>query len=351
MNITLGELAEELGARLEGDPDIVINGVADIASSRQGHITFAESNRYFSMLKNCKASAVILPEDAPSCEKATLRVKKPRIAFVKLLQRCHPPAEQKPGIHKSSIISESASISEKATIGPLVTIDDGATVEDFAVISAGSYIGRDAKIGANTFIHPNVSVLNSVNIGKRCIIHANSVLGSDGYGFVTADGIHHKIPQVGIVEVGDDVEIGSCVTVDRATFGITRLGNGTKIDNLVHIAHNVVIGEHCLIVAQVGISGSVHIGDRVTLAGQVGVVGHLTIGSGSIIAARAVVTGDLPENSYVSGFPAKPHKEEIKIKAAMRKLPKLLKMIQQNKCADAGVKSVLDGSNDNGDEE
>lgn len=351
MKISLGDLAQKLGATLKGNTDTIVTGVADIASAREGQITFAENTRYISLLKKCNASAVIVPQDAGEIAMSALYVDNPRVAFAKVLEMCHPPQQYKSGIHPSAVIEDGAKISSEAYIGPCVVVGRNASVEAGAIIQAGVFIGVDSHVGRNSILHPNVSVMHDVNIGQSCVIHSGTVLGSDGYGFVSVQGVHHKIPQVGTVEIDDNVEIGSNVTVDRATIGATRIGKGTKIDNLVHIAHNVVIGENCLIIAQVGISGSVTLGNNVILAGQVGVVGHLTIGSNSTVAARAVVTGNLPADSMVSGFPAKPHKEEMKIKAALRRLPRLLKFVQLRKCvADDGLPVVEDAS-ENGEDE
>jgi UDP-3-O-[3-hydroxymyristoyl] glucosamine N-acyltransferase len=200
-------------------------------------------------------------------------------------------------------------------------------IGDNCIIYPGTFIGANVVIGEATTINANCSIQYDSLLGSNVIIHSGTVIGSDGYGFTQIEGRHHKMLQIGNVCIGDDVEIGANVTIDRAAIGSTVIGEGCKIDNLVHIAHNVKLGPHSLVIAQVGISGSVETGHHVTLAGQAGVVGHIKIGSGSVIAARSVVTGDLPEDSFVMGFPAKPHKEEKKIKAALRKLPELVKSV------------------------
>jgi UDP-3-O-[3-hydroxymyristoyl] glucosamine N-acyltransferase len=213
-------------------------------------------------------------------------------------------------------------------IGPGVFIGNDCVIGDGVTIYPNTFIGSGTVIGDGCLIYSNCSIYHGTTIGKGTILHSGCVIGSDGYGYILHDGIHYKILQVGNVVIGENVEIGANVTIDRGAIGSTIVGDGTKIDNLVHIAHNVKIGSNTLIVAQVGVAGSSEVGDYVTLAGQVGVVGHVKIGSGTTVAARSVVTGDIPENSFVMGFPAKPHKEEKKIKAALRKLPELLKTIK-----------------------
>jgi UDP-3-O-[3-hydroxymyristoyl] glucosamine N-acyltransferase len=210
-------------------------------------------------------------------------------------------------------------------------VEDGVTIGDEAVIYAGSFVGQGSKIGAGTLIYPNVSIREYVTVGNRAVIHSGTVIGSDGFGFATIDGLHHKIPQIGTVEVGDDVEIGANVTIDRARFEKTIIGKGTKIDNLVQIAHNVIIGENSIIVAQVGISGSTTIGKNVILAGQAGVVGHISIGDNAVVMAQAGVSKSVPEKTMVWGYPAKPAKVAKRVNACVQNLPKLFETITQLK--------------------
>jgi UDP-3-O-[3-hydroxymyristoyl] glucosamine N-acyltransferase len=209
-----------------------------------------------------------------------------------------------------------------------VTVERGAVVEAGAIIYSGCFIGANARVGSGSLLYPNVVLREDTQVGARCIIHAGAVLGADGYGFATIEGRQRKIPQIGRVVVEDDVEIGANVTIDRATVGETRVGAGTKIDNLVHIAHNVQIGRDCLIVAQVGISGSTKVGDRVTLAGQVGIVGHLTIGDGAVVAAQSGVMNDVEPGAVLFGSPARPHREAMKLQAIFGKLPEIYEAIR-----------------------
>jgi UDP-3-O-[3-hydroxymyristoyl] glucosamine N-acyltransferase len=211
----------------------------------------------------------------------------------------------------------------------MAVVDDGAVIKAGARIDAQAYIGRNAFVGENSHLNPGVRLLHNCKIGANCIIHANAVIGSDGFGFTPEKGVHVKVPQVGNVVIEDNVEIGACVTIDRATMETTKIGEGTKLDNMIHIAHNVEIGKKCIIVAQVGLSGSTILEDYVTLAGQVGTTGHLRIGKGTTVAARGVVTGNVEPNSFVSGFPLKPHSEERKIMVAQRQLPDLIKKVRE----------------------
>ena len=220
-------------------------------------------------------------------------------------------------------------IGENVTIMPFAFIDDNAKIESGAVIYPHAYIGQYAEIGENTVVYSSATVREYCKVGKRCVIHSSAVIGSDGFGFTTKDGVHTKVPQVGNVLVEDDVEIGAHVGIDRAAMGSTVIGHGTKIDNLVHIGHNCKIGANCLIVALTGISGSTIVGDNVTFGGQTGTVGHITIGGNSVYAGRSGITNNMPENSFCAGFPAQPHAEWLRMKAAEKKLPELVKKIHK----------------------
>jgi UDP-3-O-[3-hydroxymyristoyl] glucosamine N-acyltransferase len=222
-------------------------------------------------------------------------------------------------------------LGKDVAIGPYVVVEDNVSIGDKSIIYAGCFIGHHTRIGRDTFIYPHVSIRERISIGNRVIIHCGTVIGSDGFGFATIKGLHHKIPQIGTVQIGDDVEIGANVTIDRARFDKTVIGNGTKIDNLVQIAHNVIIGENSIIVAQAGISGSTTIGKGVTLAGQAGLVGHITIGDGAVVAAQAGVTKSVPPNVTVSGYPARQHDAAKKVNACVQNLPKLYAKVEELK--------------------
>lgn len=338
MNITLKHLAALIDAPFEGDGQTEIRGVAGFFDAKPGDLTFATRAKHFLGISACRAAAVIVPErPAPPLPPETLnglnliRADNPTLAFARVLELFHPPIiDIEPGIDPGAQILPGARIGRQAAIGPFTFIGRDAVIGEGAIVGPHCTLGTGVLIGAWTRLHAGVHIYHDCVIGARCIVHSGTVIGSDGYGFTPdGDGHHHKIQQIGHVVIGEDVEIGANVTIDRGAIGPTVIGAGTKIDNLVHIAHNVRIGQHSLIVAQVGISGSVKTGHHVTLAGQVGIVGHVSIGSNVIVAARSVVTGDLPDGAFVMGFPAKPAKEEKKILVALRKLPELIRTINR----------------------
>jgi UDP-3-O-[3-hydroxymyristoyl] glucosamine N-acyltransferase (EC 2.3.1.-) len=247
------------------------------------------------------------------------------------------------GIHKTAIIAKSVKLGKGVAVGPFCVIEEGAQIGDRSVIYASCYIGYKTKIGKDCLIYPKISIRDKITIGDRVIIHGGTVIGSDGFGFATVKGLHHKIPQIGTVVIEDDVEIGANVTIDRARFDKTIIGRGTKIDNLVQIAHNVVVGENSIIVAQAGISGSTVIGNNVTLAGQAGLVGHITIGDGAIVAAQAGVTKSVPPNTMVSGYPAREHESARKVIACVQRLPELVETIRDLKKRIEELENKLKG--------
>ncbi len=331
--VSLRELSEYLSENYYGDGETLIKGVAGINEAVKGDITFAVKPKYIKSLSISKASAVII---SPEVKVEDVRVpfivsKNPYYAFARLLEFFFPQRAVEGGLHSGAYMADNVNIGKNVKIYPGVFIDKNAVIGDNCVVYPGCFIGENAVVGFNSWLYSNVTLRENCFVGSDCIIHSGAVIGADGYGFVKHAGEYYKIPQVGNVVIEDRVEIGANVTCDRATIGSTRIGSGTKIDNLVHIAHNVQVGKNVLIVAQVGISGSVDIGDNVTIAGQSGIVGHISIGAGSIIAARSVVTNDIKPGAFVSGFPAKPHTEEMKIKAATRKLPGLVKEINEIK--------------------
>ena len=331
-NITLKELARLTGGRVVGNEDLVLSGIAPINKAQAGELTFLSgAKNYAAHLESIKAthaSAVIAPEDAPELSLPSLRLKNSYMGFVAALKFFYPDEQPSYFVHPTAFVSEDADVAADAVVGPMAVVEAGAVIESGAHIGSQAYVGKNCRVGANTLLHPGVRLLANCIVGKNCIVHANAVIGSDGFGFTLDNGVHVKVPQVGNVVIEDNVEIGACVTIDRATMETTLIGEGSKIDNMVHIAHNVQIGKKCVIVAQVGISGSTILEDYVTLAGQVGTVGHVRVGKGTTVAARGVVTGDVEPGSFVSGFPIKPHSEERKILAAMRKLPELLKKVR-----------------------
>lgn len=332
MQKTLKEIAKIIDGEIVGDSDILITGVSGIKEAREGDITFLANPKYLPFIEKTQASAIVTSRDIKNASKAIIRTQDPSFAFTKILSSFAPCEATHPkGIHPTAILGKDVKLGRNTAVGPYSVIEDNVSIGDDTVIYANSYIGHNTEIGNDTLIYPNVSVRERVYIGNRVIIHSGTVIGSDGFGFATINGKHHKIPQIGTVVIEDDVEIGANVTIDRARFDKTLIGKGTKIDNLVQIAHNVVIGENSIIVAQAGISGSTTIGKNVTLAGQSGLVGHITVGDGATVAAQGGVTKSVPPNTLVSGYPAKPHEIAKRVNACVQNLPRLYNTIAELK--------------------
>ncbi len=328
MQKTLAEIAAIVHGDVVGDPRTVVTGVSSLKEAQEGDLTFLANLRYVSLLEKTAASAVITPRDVMRASKPIIRTDHPSLAFAQAMEALLPPTTKHPqGIHPTAIVSPRARVGHEVAIGAYAVIEDDATIGEGAVLYAGVYVGHGTRIGAGTLLYPHVMIREGVTIGQQCIIHSGTVIGSDGFGFETVDGVHHKISQTGTVLIEDDVEIGANCTIDRARFGVTRIGRGTKMDNLVHIAHNVTVGPHSLLVAQVGISGSTTLGHHVTLAGQVGVVGHITIGDHAAAGAQSGVTKSIPAGEAWWGFPARRMDEAKKAYACMHLLPKLFKRV------------------------
>ena len=323
----LKEIADQVKGKIAGDPDVEITGVNGIREAQPGQITFLANPRYQPDLKETCASAVVVSKLLKDLSIPMIVVENPYYAFAQIVKFFHAPPYQPLGVSRQAVIGSKVVMGRDVSIHPLAVIGNRARIGDRATIYPGSYLGEEVEIGDDTLIYPNVTIRERVRIGKRVIIHSGTVIGSDGFGFATHQGRHEKIPQIGTVIIEDDVEIGSNVSVDRATLGKTVIKRGTKIDNLVQIAHNVVIGEDCLLVAQVGISGSTEIGHHVTLAGQVGLVGHIRIGDHVIVGAKSGVSNDLQSRSVVSGIPVMDHKNWLKTQAVLPHLPELRKRI------------------------
>jgi len=329
MKRTLKEIAAIVDGEIVGNGDIVVTGVCGIKEAKEGDITFVANSRYLSLMNETRASAIITSKDVKKAPKPIIRTEDPSIAFAKMVSLMAPNEVKKPkGIHPTAVIGEKVKIGRNVAIQAYAVIEDNVEIKDNTILCAGVFVGHHTKIGKDCMVYPYVIIRERVSIGNRVIIHSGTVIGSDGFGFSTVKGVHHRIPQIGSVIIEDDVEIGANVTIDRARFDKTLIKKGTKIDNLVQIAHNVVIGEHSIIVAQSGISGSTTVGNNVTLAGQAGIIGHVSIGDNVIIAARAGVTKSIPSNACVSGFPAKPHSIAKRINACVQNLPDLHKRIK-----------------------
>jgi UDP-3-O-[3-hydroxymyristoyl] glucosamine N-acyltransferase len=327
MKKRLKELADWVDGTVVGDGETEISGVAAIEEAQAGEIAFIATPKYLLKLRETNASAVIVSKEVTQADKPLLCVDHPHLAFVKILTLFFQKPYQPKGIDSNAWISPTAKLGRDLTLYPFVYIGDRCSIGDRVTLYPGVYVGEDAAIGEDSILYPNVSVYPGAVVGKRVILHSGVVIGSDGFGYVKEGKKNVKIPQVGRVEIEDDVELGANTTVDRAALGKTIIRRGTKIDNLVQVAHSVVIGEDSILCAQAGISGSTKIGSNVTLAGQVGVVDHVEIGDNVIVGAQAGVTHNLPGNQAYVGSPALPHREFLRSNAVFPKLPEMRKML------------------------
>ncbi|HXF74984.1 MAG TPA: UDP-3-O-(3-hydroxymyristoyl)glucosamine N-acyltransferase [Methylomirabilota bacterium] len=343
---TLSELADHVGGKVIGDGSVVIHRVASIDEARAGDITFLSHPRYQCFLPTCGASAVIVAPGAAARSTAPrslnfLESSDPYLAFAKVLQLFAPAPEFAGGVSPQATVDESAQIGERVTIFAHAFVGARARVGSGSVLYPGVFIGEGAQVGADCMLHPNVVVREGCRLGDRVILHAGVVIGSDGFGYAGSGRDRVKIPQMGIVVVEDDVEIGANTTVDRATLGRTVIGRGVKIDNLVQIAHNTVIGEHTVIAAQAGIAGSSRVGRNVTLAGQVGVVNHVQIGDGAVVGPQSGIAQSVPAGATVSsGLAAAPHQDWLKVMVLLPQLPKLWNRVR---ALERGVAKFLHG--------
>ncbi len=328
MRKSLREIADAVGGELSGNGDLEIAGVTNIDDAGPTDITFAVPP-HLDKAAQSKAGAVIIPVSVPGFNKPAVRVANPRVAFVKLLEMFTPKQAVKREIHPAAVIGAGVRLGDNVAIMPCAVIADNASIGDNTVVYPHTYIGEAAEIGSDAIIYPNVTIREHCQVGNRVIIHGGTVIGSDGFGFISVDSKHIKVPQVGNVIIEDDVEIGANVAIDRATTGSTVVKRGTKIDNLVHLAHNVIVGENCFLVAQTGIAGSAKIGNQVTFAGQCGSAGHITIGDNCVFAARAAPISDVPSGSFYAGFPARPHQEWLRAEGGLHKIADLLKKVRQ----------------------
>lgn len=326
---TLGQVAEAVGGRVSGDPALRLTGVESLERASASDLSWVADPRRVQEAESSAAGAFLVRSEQDAAGRPAVLVANPLAAFALWLGRIHPAARPKAGVsprahvHRTARIGRGASVASGASIGP------GARIGARAVVAGGAYVGADAEIGEDTWVHPNATVLAGCRIGDRCAIHSGAVVGSDGFGYVWDGTAHRKIPQLGIVRVEDDVEIGANTTIDRATLGETVIGRGTKIDNLVQIGHNVVVGEHAILCGQAGIAGSSRIGARATLAGQAGVGDHATVGEGSTLTGQSGIptAGHVPPGAVLSGMPAAPHREFLKRAALIARLPELLRRL------------------------
>ncbi|MCX6966454.1 MAG: UDP-3-O-(3-hydroxymyristoyl)glucosamine N-acyltransferase [Verrucomicrobia bacterium] len=318
MSITASLIAKQLQGELLGDGSVEITGLASADQAQQGDLTFAEKETYFATAEESQAS-VILVAGVPDV----------RVAMARLLPTFFPADPYLPGIHASASIDSSAEIHPAAHIGPNCIIGAGVRVGARSVLMGGNHLGRDSQLGEDVCLHPNVVLYAKSEIGHRVTIHASTVIGSDGYGYVFDEGRHRKVLQVGKVIIHDDVEIGANAAIDRGALGATVIGQGTKIDNLVHIAHNVVIGRHCLVMGQVGFAGSTHLGDYCVIASQSGIGGHLKLGNQSTVGAKSGVMRDIPDKTTVLGIPAMPDKQTKRQWIGLQQLPEMIRRMRE----------------------
>ena len=342
MQKTLAEIAQFVGGDVVGDAKIMITGLSGIKEAKSGDLTFLANPKYSALAQVTKASAIIAPRQVAVPGRALIYTDNPSLAFAKIASLFLDVEKKRAkGIHRTAVIDETVKLGKDVTIGPYTVVEAGAKIGDNTVIYSQCFVGQETIIGKNCLIYSNVSIRERISIGNRAIIHSGTVIGSDGFGFVAVDGVHTKIPQIGTVVIEDDVEIGANVTIDRARFDVTLIGQGTKIDNLVQIAHNVRIGKNCIIVSQVGISGSSVLEDNVTLAGQVGVAGHLTIGANTVVASKSGIPSSVPANSILWGIPAKPHMQAKRVNACVQRLPEYIKIINEMKIKIAELEAKL----------
>ena len=329
MPFTIAVIAKAVGGKVAGDASAVLKNFAPAERAQGGDLTFAENEDYFARAEQSAATAIIADERFSSSKKILIRVPNARVAFARAMALFFPERKFSAGIHPTAVIAKTATVDPTAHVGPFCHIGDKVQIGARAVLQGGNHIGDHTIIGQDTRLFPGVIIYPLSQIGRRVQIHAGSVIGSDGFGYVFDAGIHRKVPQVGQVIIQDDVEIGANVTIDRGALGPTIIGRGTKIDNLVQIAHNVTIGEYCLVVAQTGIAGSTKLGAYTTLAGQVGIAGHLKIGDKVIVAAQSGVMHDIPDGGKWLGAPAQPDRQAKRQIIALQQLPDLIRRVHE----------------------
>lgn len=336
----LSELAELVGGEIKGQGSALITGAAPLGEAGPGDVSFVSGKKHAGLLSRTRASAVVVRDAGEAPDGLNLILAgNPELAFARILGVLRPQAVPAPGVHPRAEVHPGAKLGSSVSAQAFSVVEDGARVGDRTVLFPGVYVGKGAEIGPDCVIYPGVAIREGCKIGARVIIHCNSVVGSDGFGYARDKARYVKMPQTGIVRIGDDVEIGACVAIDRATMGETVIGRGTKIDNLVQVAHNVRVGEDTIIVAQAGIAGSSRVGSRVQIGGQSGVNGHISIGDDTGIGARSGVAQDVPPRSVYTGYPAIPHTEWLRAQNLYSRLPELRKKISELEKRIAGLEA------------
>jgi UDP-3-O-[3-hydroxymyristoyl] glucosamine N-acyltransferase len=332
VQVTVRQLAELVAGTVVGDGDLPIAAARCLDEAEPGDISFIENDKHLEELHTCRASAVVVPRLTPANGQVLIQVADPLAAFVTIVRHLHGRPEPEPhGIDRLASVHPTAQIGAGTSILPFAVVGEGTTVGERSWIHSHVVIGRYCRLGHEVVLYPGVVLYDGTVLGDRVIVHGNAVLGADGFGYRMQNGRHVKVPQLGYVEIGDDVEVGACTTIDRGTFRATKVGTGTKIDNLVQVGHNCRIGRHNLLVSQMGIAGSSSTGDYVVIAGQVGVVGHVHIGDRSMIGGQAGVTKDVPADQQMLGSPATPVREQKRILMSLEKLPEIRKDLRKIK--------------------
>lgn len=326
---SLTALADLLGAKVVGNGERLIEGIRPLDQAGPEHLSFLHNPKYLDQAAASPAGAILVQSADRLPDRDLLVCDEPYLAVARALEVFHPRSAPTPGVHPSAVVSEDLSLGEGASVGPQAAIGRGVTIGENTEVGAGCVLGDGVQLGDDVLLHPRVVIEDGCRVGHRCIVQAGAVIGSDGYGFATVDGVHHKVPQVGIVVLEDDVEIQANTTIDRATMGETRICRGTKIDNLVQVAHNVQVGDHCLLVSQSGISGSTKIGKHSVFAGQAGAAGHLEIGDQVVVTARAAAMKSVPDGTILAGFPGRPQAEWMRTQAAVQRLSSMRKKVAE----------------------
>lgn len=329
MTFTAADLAKKLQGEVMGDGSVSIAGFAQADKAKSGDLTFAENEAYLAKAEQSAASAILVSRDIQSSSKTLIRVANARVAFAQALPLFFPEPKFAPGVHALSVISPSAEVDPSAHVGPFCVVGERAKIGPGSVLEGGNHVGADCILGEDVRLFPNVVVYPRSRVGHRVRIHAGTVIGADGFGYVLHEGRQLKVPQIGDVTIGDDVEIGANSAVDRAALGSTVVGKGTKIDNLVQIGHNSVLGEHCILCGQSALAGSSKVGDYVTLAGQAGLAGHIKIGNKVTVGAQSGVMHDIPDGETWLGSPAQSDRQAKRVMLALQRLPELLKRVHQ----------------------
>lgn len=346
VSLRLGELAGRVGGEVRGDPDRLLEGIRELAEAEPRHLSLLTDARYRDQARASRAGALLVPAGdrgaklVAGIDRDLLRVADPAQALIRVLDLFHPVERPEPGIHPTAVVDDQARVAPSAHVGPFAVVGAGSRIDERVVIEAHTVVGRDCRLGEDSWLHPHVVLYDRTELGCRCIVHSGVVLGGDGFRYAFSEGVHHKVPQVGRVVLGHDVEVGANSTIDCAGLGATRVGDGTKIDNLVMVAHNVEVGRAALLCGQAGIAGSSRLGDGVVLAGQVGVVDHVTVGDRTQVTAKSAVLSDLEPDRKVAGIPARPMRDWSRQLVRIQRLEGLERRVRDLEARRTGDRSA-----------